>query len=54
MLAQYANSPILVSLVEGLQEQINNAKTMEDWFRIVFDLRTAKGFGLDIWGKILN
>lgn len=54
MLAQYANSPKLVSLVQGLQEQFNNAQTIEDWLRIVFDLRTATGFGLDIWGKILN
>lgn len=54
MLAQYANSPVLVKLVNGINEQLNNAQTIEDWFRIVFDLRTATGFGLDIWGKILN
>lgn len=54
MLSQYANSPTIVKLVNGINEQLNNAQTIEDWFRIVFDLRTATGFGLDIWGKILN
>ena len=54
MLSQYANSPVIVNLVNGVVEQINNAQTIDDWFRIVFDLRTATGFGLDLWGKILN
>lgn len=54
MLSQYANSPVLVKLVNGLQEQFNNAQTMEDWFRVIFNLKTATGYGLDIWGKILN
>ena len=54
MLAQYANSPVIVKLTEGIKEQLDNTKTIDDWFRVVFDLRTATGFGLDIWGKILN
>lgn len=54
MLSQYANSPKFVKLVEGLKEQFSNAKTMEDWFNIVFNMKTASGFGLDIWGLILN
>lgn len=54
MLAQYANSPTIVKLVTGINEQLNNAKTIEDWYRLVFNLKTAQGYGLDIWGKILN
>lgn len=54
MLAQYANSPTIVNLVNGINEQLNNAQTIEDWFRLVFNLKTAQGYGLDIWGKILN
>ena len=54
MLAQYANSPVITKLVNGIKEQINNAKTIEDWYKIVFDIRQATGYGLDVWGKILN
>lgn len=54
MLSQYANSPKYVSLYNGLTELFNNAKTIEDWFNVVYNLNTAEGFGLDIWGKILN
>ena len=54
MLSQYANSPKFVKLVEGLKEQFDSSKTMEDWFRFVFNLKTATGYGLDVWGLILN
>lgn len=54
MLAQYANSPTIVKLVNGINQQLDNAQTIEDWFRLVFNLKTAQGYGLDIWGKILN
>ena len=54
MISQYANSPRFVSLVNGLTSIFSNAQTLEDWFNIVYNLKTAKGYGLDIWGSILN
>lgn len=54
MISQYANSPVLVKLVDGLKSQFNSAKTIEDWYNIVFNIKTASGYGLDIWGNILN
>ena len=54
MISQYANSPKFVALVDGLRAMFNNAKLIGDWYNIVYNLKTAKGFGLDIWGKILN
>ena len=54
MLSQYANSPVFVKLVNGIKDQLDNSKTLNDWYNIVFNLKTATGFGLDIWGKILN
>jgi len=54
MISQYANSPKIVKLVDGLTGMFSNAKLIKDWFDIVYNLKTAKGFGLDIWGRILN
>lgn len=54
MLSQYANSPKYVALYNGLTELFNNAKTIEDWYNVVFNIKTASGFGLDVWGNILN
>lgn len=54
MISQYANSPKFLKLVNGLKEKFDNAQTVEDWFRIVYNIKTATGYGLDIWGLILN
>lgn len=54
MLSQYANSPKYVALYNGLTDLFSNAKTLNDWFNVVYNLKTASGFGLDVWGAILN
>ena len=54
MISQYANSPKFVSLVTGLRAIFDISGTLEDWYNFVFNLKTASGFGLDIWGGILN
>lgn len=54
MLSQYANSPKYVSLAEGLARVIDNSSVLNNWYNIFFNIKTAKGVGLDIWGKILN
>ena len=53
-ISQYANSPRFEKLRSGLVNVFDKDKTLQDWFNIVFNLKTAKGIGLDIWGKILN
>lgn len=54
MLSQYANSPKYVSIYNSLCDLFSNAQTMEDWYNIVFNIKTAQGYGLDVWGSILN
>ena len=54
MIGQYANSPVLVSLDNGLKELFNDSPFVVNWYNAVFNMNTATGYGLDIWGKILN
>ena len=53
-LSQYANSPKFLGLYDNICGLFNNARTLEDWFNIVFNLKTASGYGLDVWGVFLN
>lgn len=53
-ISQYANSKKFMNLYNELSYVFSNAKTLEDWYRVVFNLKTATGYGLDIWGNILN
>ncbi len=54
LLAQYANSPTLSALVEYANEWIDPRHSVDDFVANVWDINTAKGFGLDIWGKIVG
>lgn len=54
MIGQYANSPVLVALDNGLQNLFDDGQFVQNWYNVVFNLKTASGYGLDVWGKILN
>ncbi|WP_218921016.1 DUF2612 domain-containing protein [Acinetobacter larvae] len=53
-MSQYANSPVLLKMIEGLNECIDPSKNIDDFYRIVWNVHTAKGFGLDLWGRIVG
>lgn len=54
MISQYANSPRFVRLDTELQELFDDSVFVNNWYNTVFNFATATGYGLDIWGKILN
>ena len=54
LLAQYANSPTLSALVESANEWIDPQGRIDSFADRVLDIKTAQGFGLDWWGKIVG
>lgn len=54
VMRQYANSPSLGALLASFDEWVDPAKFTADFLRNVWDISTAVGFGLDIWGRILG
>ena len=54
MIAQYANSPVLVKLDNDLKTLFDDSIFTTNWFNVIFNIKTATGYGLDVWGKILN
>lgn len=56
LLWQYNDADRLQTLLTKKQEWYseNQQKFWEDWYRNVFDLRTANEFGLSVWAIILN
>jgi hypothetical protein len=54
VLQQYANSPILLSLIENLNSVIDPTADIDAFYNNVFQLSSAIGFGLDYWGTILG
>jgi hypothetical protein len=54
ILAQYANSPVITGLVDYTNQWIDPSVNIADFYRYVWNVLTAVGFGLDIWGRIVN
>ena len=54
LLSQYANSPILLGLLERLNDAIDPSADIDLWYRKAWNVETAKGWGLDVWGRIVG
>jgi hypothetical protein len=54
VISQYANSPTIVSLINGIDQCINPDADLDNFYNIVWNVDTAVGFGLDIWGEIVG
>lgn len=50
---QYAASPTIIKLNEDRRGYFQNG-WQDDFYNIVWNVDTAQGFGLDIWGRIVD
>lgn len=54
VISQYANSPTLLRLIENMAAYIDPSADFLNFFSFVWNVDTAVGFGLDIWGRIVG
>ncbi|WP_186146004.1 DUF2612 domain-containing protein [Burkholderia gladioli] len=54
ILSQYANSPTLCQLIKNFDQYIDPQADIDAFFANIWDIETAVGHGLDIWGKIVG
>lgn len=54
IISQYANSPTITQLVRNFDEYVDPRADIDQFFDYVFNVMTAQGFGLDIWGRIVG
>jgi len=54
VISQYANSPTILSILDSWSESIDQAINIDNFSRLVWDVSTAEGYGLDVWGRIVN
>lgn len=52
--SQFANSPTLLALIEGMNDAVDPAARINDFYRLVWNVDTAQGHGLDVWGRIVG
>lgn len=51
--SQYQTSPSLLALVRGFNGLIDPETWIQDFYKRVFNVYTAEGWGLDVWGQIV-
>lgn len=54
ILSQYANSPTLLTLIGAMSQWINPAADFDLFYTTVWNVDTATGVGLDMWGRIVG
>ena len=54
IISQYGQSPTIRALVDSMNEHIDPRADFDAFYNFVFNVDTAVGFGLDIWGRIVG
>ena len=54
ILSQYANSPVITQLLNDFNQWIDPKADLDQFYNLIWNVETAQGVGLDIWGAIVN
>lgn len=54
VISQYATAPTLTQLVANLQAYIDPSADIDAFYSLVWDVSSAVGYGLDVWGRIVD
>lgn len=54
IISQYANSATIVQLVQNMNQYVDPRADFDGFFDYVWNVESAQGFGLNIWGRIVG
>lgn len=54
IISQYGNSATITQLVRNMDQYIDPRADINSFYSFVWNVDTAQGFGLDIWGRIVG
>jgi hypothetical protein len=54
IISQYGNSSTIGQLIQNMNENIDPRADIDNFYDWVWNIETAQGFGLDIWGRIVG
>jgi hypothetical protein len=52
--SQYANSPTLMQLITNMNGYIDPAANINQFYSMIWNVLSAQGYGLDVWGRIVG
>lgn len=54
IISQYANSSVLTTLIGNFAEALDQSVNMDAFYNYIWNVNTAVGYGLDVWGRIVG
>ena len=54
IISQYGTTATISQLVQNMNDYIDPTTDIDNFYDYVWNVDTAQGFGLDIWGRIVN
>lgn len=54
IISQYANSPRLTTLIGNFAQYVDQTANMDLFFDNIWNINSAYGYGLDVWGRIVG
>jgi hypothetical protein len=54
IISQYGNSATISKLIHNMNKYIDPRKDLDAFYDTVWNIETAEGFGLDIWGRVVD
>jgi hypothetical protein len=53
VISQYNQSPTIQTLLYAINQWIDPKQDLEDFYNFIWNVDTARGYGLDVWGRIV-
>ena len=54
IISQYANHPIILALIESFNDAVDPSVNIDAFYKNMWNVSTAVGYGLDCWGRIVG
>jgi hypothetical protein len=54
IISQYANSPVLLQIIQNYNTYFDPQANLNNFYSDIWDVATAQGYGLDVWGRIVG
>lgn len=54
ILSQFANSPTILSLIGSFSAAVDPSANIDAFYSSIWNVLTATGYGLDLWGRIVG
>ena len=53
VISQYNQSPTMQTLLYAINQWLDPTQNLDDFYNFIWNVDTAKGYGLDVWGRIV-